>query len=428
MFSKPEGLSRRTGDTAQGRYGRAGNGVICSRYWKENMSAIRIPNSAPRGGAHSGRPPHANESPGGSEHAGDCLVGIRESRVPTGSPRPGDRPSASSRAGKSGASLYDRFGRRIDYLRLSVTDRCNLRCIYCMPREGIDCVDRSEVLTWEEMYTLCRLLTECGLRKIRLTGGEPLVRSGVVPFLTRLRDLPGPPERLLTTNATLLEQHIDDLAEAGITRINISLDSLQRDRYRSLTGRDLLEAAWRGIDSAADRGFSVKLNVVVIAGVNGGEIADFVALTKDRDWTVRFIEAMPFDGLGGNPSDLLDGDAILRRVRDKFLVERADQDAMAVEETYRVPGFAGRIGLIRGHTRTFCGHCSRLRINAVGQMRTCLYAEPSLDLRALLRAGTPAEEMRRRIIEAVRDRHWDGWAAQEATEGRDACSMSRIGG
>jgi cyclic pyranopterin phosphate synthase len=297
-----------------------------------------------------------------------------------------------------------------------------------MPREGIDCVDRSEVLTWEEMYALCRLLTECGVRKIRLTGGEPLVRSGVVDFLARLRDLPGPPERLLTTNATLLEQHLDGLAEAGVTRINISLDSLRRDSYRSLTGRDLLEAAWRGINAAADRGFSLKLNVVVIAGMNDREIADFVGLTEDRDWTVRFIEAMPFDGLGGNPSDLLDGDSILESIRGRFPIERAEQEPMAVEETYRVPGYPGRIGLIRGHTRTFCGRCSRLRINAVGQMRTCLYAEPSLDLRALLRAGTPSEDIRRRITEAVRDRHWDGWAAQEATEGRDACSMSRIGG
>jgi molybdenum cofactor biosynthesis protein A len=364
---------------AQGRYGPAGNGATCSRHWKENMHPIHIPT-----------PP--------------------------------------ARDASSGAFLSDRFGRRVDYLRLSVTDRCNLRCSYCMPAGGIPWVDRAEILSWEEMFRLCLILAEAGVRKIRLTGGEPLVRPGVTSFLAGLRDLPGPPELLLTTNATLLEKHLDELAGAGIARINISLDSLQRDRFRSMTGRDLFDEAWRGIEAAADRGFGLKLNVVVIAGVNDIEIAEFVELTAERDWTVRFIEAMPFDGLGGNPGDLLDGDSIVRRIRERFPIERVVNDRCAVDELYRVPGFAGRIGLIRGHTRSFCGNCSRLRINAAGQMRTCLYAEPSLDLRALLRQGAPSEAIKRRIVETVRDRHWDGWAAQEATEGRDACSMSRIGG
>ena len=334
------------------------------------------------------------------------------------------------RACDSGAFLSDRFGRRIDYLRLSVTDRCNLRCSYCMPTEGVPWVDRSEVLSWEEMLRLCKILSESGVRKIRLTGGEPLVRPGVVSFLARLRGLPGPPELLLTTNATLLERHLDELSDAGITRINVSLDSLQRDRFRSLTGHDLFDAAWRGIEAADARGFVLKLNVVVIAGVNEGEIPDFVELTAERHWTVRFIEAMPFDGRGGNPSDLLDGDSILGRVRKRFSIERAVHDRTAVEELYRVPGFTGRVGLIRGHTRSFCSSCSRLRVNAVGQMRTCLYAEPSLDLRALLRQGAAPEDIQRRIAETVRGRHWDGWDAQAAAEARTiaACSMSRIGG
>lgn len=324
--------------------------------------------------------------------------------------------------------LRDRFGRRIDYARLSVTDRCNLRCSYCMPREGVQLLDRREILSWEEMFRLCCLLTESGVRKIRLTGGEPLVRPGAVEFLERLTDLPGHPELALTTNATLLAKHLDRIAEIGISRINMSLDSLRRDRFARLAGRDLFDDAWRGVESAAARGFEIKLNVVIIAGVNEVEITDFVELTAERDWTVRFIEAMPFDGLGGNARDLLDGASILSRIRDRFPVERAIPDGRAVEELYRVPGFAGRIGLIRGHTRSFCGDCSRLRIDAVGRLRTCLYAEPSLDLRALLRGGATSEEIQRLIAEAVCERHVDGWAAQAAAEGRDASSMSRIGG
>lgn len=331
-------------------------------------------------------------------------------------------------AGGSGACLYDRFGRRLDYLRLSVTDRCNMRCRYCMPAEGVPWVDRSEVLSWEEMFRLCRLLAESGVRKIRLTGGEPLVRSGVVPFLGRLRHLPGLPELALTTNATLLEEHIDQLAGVGIRRLNVSLDSLQRGCFRRLTGRDLFDSAWRGIEVAAARGFALKLNVVVMAGVNDIEIVDFVQLTRDRDFTVRFIEAMPFAGLGGRPGDLIDGEWILGRIRGQFPVERDASYTPAVEELYRIPGFAGRVGLIRSHARSFCGKCSRLRINAVGQLRTCLYGEPALDLRALLREGARDEELRRQIAETAHQRQWDGRAAQEAAACREVPSMSRIGG
>ncbi len=332
------------------------------------------------------------------------------------------------RAGESGAFLYDRFGRRLDYVRLSVTDRCNLRCRYCMPPEGIRTVDRAEVLSWEEMYRICLLLSDLGARKIRITGGEPLVRSGAVEFISRLAELPGRPERTLTTNATLLEEHVDDLASAGIDRINVSLDSLRRERYLSLAGRDLLHAALRGIEAAASRGLSLKLNAVIMAGVNEDEIGDFVSLTADREITVRFIEAMPFDGRGGTPDELLDGDSILERVRKRFDVESDPDSGSSVEELYQVPGFAGKVGIIRGYTRSFCGDCSRLRVNAIGRLRTCLYADPSLDLRALLRGGFESDEISRLIGRAVWLRHPDGRRAEAAAEGRNACSMSRIGG
>ncbi len=334
--------------------------------------------------------------------------------------------------GGSGSLLYDRFGRRLDYLRLSVTDRCNLRCSYCMPNEGVRWVSRSEVLSWEEMHRLCALLTECGVRKIRITGGEPLVRLGVVSFIEGLRGLPGPPTLLLTTNAVLLDKYVDRLFDAGINRINISLDSLRRDTFRRLTGRDQFEAARRGLEAAAARGFALKLNVVVIAGVNDCEISDFVSLAVERDLTVRFIEAMPFGGLRRNREAMLSGEAILGRIRERFSLERVIDDRAAVEELHRMPGSAGRVGIIRSHTRSFCLRCSRLRINALGRLRTCLYAEPSLDLRAALRSGAADEEIKRLVMEAVRERHWDGLTAQATSESRGRASgprsMSRIGG
>jgi cyclic pyranopterin phosphate synthase len=381
VFSKPEGLSRRTCDMAKGRYGPAGNGAISSRTWKENMGPIGVP------------PPGA---------------------------------------GDPGALLHDRFGRRLDYLRLSVTDRCNLRCSYCMPSEGVAWVRRSEILSWEEMHRLCRILAECGVRKIRITGGEPLVRLGVVSFIESLRGLPGRPKLLLTTNAVLLERYVDRLFDAGVNRVNISLDSLRRDTFRRLTGRDQLDAAWRGLEAAAARGFALKLNAVIVPGVNDSEIPDFVGLTEKRNLTVRFIEAMPFGTFSAGVAPVLSGDAILDRVRERFSIQPVGHDGAAVEELYRVPGFAGRLGIIRSHARSFCRRCSRLRISAVGLLRTCLYAEPALDLRTALRSGAGAEDIARLVAEAVRERHRDGLAAQATCGSREARgtgrSMSRIGG
>jgi cyclic pyranopterin phosphate synthase len=297
-----------------------------------------------------------------------------------------------------------------------------------MPKEGVAWVRRDEVLSWEEMFSLCSVLADCGVRKIRVTGGEPFVRSGLLPFLSKLRLLPGHPEIALTTNATLLEENLDRLLDAGIDRLNISLDTLRPDRFRALAGQDLFEDAWRGVEAAFSRGLAVKLNVVVLAGFNEDEIGDFVRLTRDRDITARFIEAMSFADRGGKAEDVVDGDTILDHIRETAPVERLVHDRAAVEELYRAPGFAGRVGVIRGHTRTFCGNCSRLRINAVGQLRTCLYARPSLDLRAPLRSGAAPEEIRRLIGRAVLGRHADGWAAQASREGKECRLMSRIGG
>ena len=328
------------------------------------------------------------------------------------------------------AALVDGQGRRLDYLRLSVTDRCNLRCRYCLPAGPSEENPRSEgdLLTWPEMLRLCSLFCRLGIRKIRLTGGEPLVRRGVIDFLARLRELPGRPELLLTTNGTLLAGHLARLAELGFTRLNVSLDSLEKDTYRAITGSENFGRAWRAVEAAADRGFSLKLNVVVLAGVNEDEIPDFVALTRRRDWTVRFIEPMPFRGRGGEPVDKVDGDRILSGIRRRFELVPESGPPGAVAELYRVPGFAGRVGLIRARSRTFCGVCSRLRVSAPGRLRTCLYGSPGLDLRRLLREGVADEAIAARIRVAVRRRFADGKAAARASRSGDFRSMSEIGG
>jgi len=303
-----------------------------------------------------------------------------------------------------------------------------MRCAYCMPPGGLRLVPRAEILTWEEMLRLCRIFAGCGVRKIRLTGGEPLVRPGLVEFLRRLRESPGSPELALTTNATLLERYALPLRECGLERINVSLDSLNRDRFADLSRRDLFREAWRGLEAADACGFEIKLNVVVIAGVNDVEIPDFIELAGRRNWTVRFIEAMPFDGSGSGTAGLLDGDAILGLIAERYSIEPATGASRGVAELYRVLETGATIGLIRGYTRTFCRDCSRIRVNAAGRLRTCLYGAPALDLRSMLRGGFTDAEIAARLAVAVWRREAGGLEAHEASREHRACSMSRIGG
>ncbi|MFH1844583.1 MAG: GTP 3',8-cyclase MoaA [bacterium] len=324
-------------------------------------------------------------------------------------------------------TLNDGKGRRLDYLRLSVTDRCNLRCRYCLPAVGLPPTPRSQLLSWDEMYRLCRLFTGVGICKIRLTGGEPLLRPGVFDFLERLGELPGTPELLLTTNATLLTDALPRLREVGVRRLNISLDSLQPDNYRRITRGGDLATVLSALDHAESAGFGLKINMVVMTGINDHEIADFVDLTRHHNWTVRFIEPMPFDGQGGDQSSLITGDQILQRMRNEFSLCPVTGNPSAVDELYSATGHRGRVGIIRGHSRTFCASCSRLRVSARGELRTCLYGHAALDLRELLQNGTADEDIITALGQAVRRRSRDGLLAQALANGGDD-SMSRIGG
>ncbi len=324
--------------------------------------------------------------------------------------------------------LRDPQGRPLDYLRLAVTDRCNLRCRYCMPAEGITQVDHQDVLTIEEMQRLGAIFTGLGVRKIRLTGGEPLVRKGLIGLVAGLHSLPTQPEVLLTTNGLLLADKLDELHEAGIRRINLSLDSLDPDNWNRITRRSGHDKVLKAIDNVLEKGMGLKVNVVVLPGLNEHEVQDFVALTRDRKLSIRFIEPMPFDGAGKPLAATISGEEILALIRPKFQLQPVDNTPGAVDTLYTIDGHQGMIGIIEGHSRTFCGSCRRLRLDARGRLRTCLYGKPQVDLRALIRAGVADTEIIAAVRSAVSQRLVDGIAAEQDSRINGLESMAIIGG
>jgi GTP 3',8-cyclase len=311
----------------------------------------------------------------------------------------------------------DAFGRRIDYLRISVTDRCNLRCVYCMPEEGVPWREPDEILTFEEIERFAAAAVADGISKIRLTGGEPLVRKGIVDHVARLRAITGLDAIALTTNGILLPRMADDLAAAGLSRVNISLDSLDPDVYASITRGGRLESALAGIDSAFAAGMEpVKLNVVVVRRLRQ-DVLSFARMTLDRPLHIRFIEFMPVGGEdepapgascsseGGTgvwtAADHVPSDEIVERLTREGAaaklgaLERVERDAApggwGPASYYRFPGALGTIGVISPLSHHFCGECNRLRLTADGKLRMCLFSDEELDARAVLRGGTDAD-------------------------------------
>jgi cyclic pyranopterin phosphate synthase len=328
----------------------------------------------------------------------------------------------------SPGTLVDPQGRRLDYLRLAVTDRCNLRCRYCMPAAGTPLGDREEILSIDEWIRLGAVFAEQGVRSFRITGGEPLVRRGVTTLIRALRSLPSAPEVLLTTNGLLLAENLDDLIDAGIERINLSLDSLDEGTWTAITRREGFERVRSAIDLVLARGLGLKINMVVLPGWNDHELDDFVELTRERALTVRFIEPMPFLGEGRLCGPGISGPEILARLAVSPIVEAEPFRAGGVEKIFRVPGFAGKVGIIEGHSRTFCGTCRRLRVDARGRLRTCLYGKPSAFLRPLLRSGADDPALTATIRGAVAGRLPDGLAAEADHRSHNLDSMVNIGG
>lgn len=288
------------------------------------------------------------------------------------------------------AGLFDSFNRKIEYLRISITDRCNLRCRYCMPDEGIELVPHEGILTFEEIIRVVRVFAKLGISKVRLTGGEPLVRRDVVALIRQLGKIRGIVDLSLTTNGVLLESFARPLYAAGLKRINVSLDSLNPERFHHITRRDSFRRVWAGIEKSLQVGFHpVKLNVVAIKNLNEDEILDFAHLTMEKPLHVRFIEYMP----AGNCQDwrrdaVLTIDQIRERIEGYMpLSEDISQGHNGPATTYRWVGAMGTIGFISPVSRHFCERCNRLRLTSDGKLRTCLFSDDETDLRRYLRNG-----------------------------------------
>ena len=284
--------------------------------------------------------------------------------------------------------MKDNFGRTIDYLRLSVTDRCNLRCRYCMPEEGVPSIPHDAILSYEELLRVAGAAVRLGVRKIRVTGGEPLVRRGIVDFVRQLAALPGHPEIVLTTNGLRLAELAEELMAAGLSRVNVSLDTLREERFASITRREGLARVLEGLQAAERVGLGpIKVNMVPIQGVNEDEIVDFARLTLRHPWEIRFIEYMPVsDNLGFAPEQRFSAPAIMEELsRLGILLPISRSGPAGPARLFRYSEALGRLGVIPAVSSHFCGECNRLRVTADGRIRPCLFSDEEIDLKEALR-------------------------------------------
>jgi cyclic pyranopterin phosphate synthase len=326
--------------------------------------------------------------------------------------------------------LPQKGNRIINYLRLSVTDRCNLRCMYCMPEEGVDFVAHSQILSYEEMLRLVAISVKAGIRKVRLTGGEPLVRKGFISFLDKLSAIEDLEEISLTTNGVLLKEFALDIKRCGICRINVSLDSLNPQKFMRITGRDYFHRVRQGIEEAQLLGFHpIKINVVAMRGINDDEILDFAHLTFSKPYHVRFIEFMPIGKNNGWTSErFISADEIMntiRRLGELKALEHHTLDGPA--QRYKLEGAEGEIGLIGAISNHFCDRCNRLRLTAEGYLRGCLFSDKEIDIKTPLRQGRGEEELLALIKMAI-DKKPKGHGLVHLDPKKCVRHMSSIGG
>ena len=327
--------------------------------------------------------------------------------------------------------LIDQFGRQINYVRLAVTDRCNLRCQYCMPAHGIEIAPRADLLTFKEMYRIIRVLTELGVKKVRLTGGEPFVRKDFIKFLEMLsfNDLL---EMInITTNGAMIAKHIQTLESMDkIQNINLSIDSLQKEKFFQITRRDVFPEVYKTFELLEQSNLTLKLNVVVQAGFNTDEINDFVALTKEKDVAVRFIEEMPFNGKGQRDvQENWNYTQILKEIQSKFNIKPLVSEKSSTSKNFKVDGFKGSIGIIPAFTRTICNDCNRIRITPVGTFKNCLFDDGVFNIRDFLRNGASNEDLKELFLSMVKEKPENGFVAEaNRSKGNVSESMSTIGG
>ena len=306
--------------------------------------------------------------------------------------------------------MIDQFGRRVEYLRVSVTDKCNLRCIYCMPLEGLTWLKRDELLNYEEIETVVRTMAGMGLRRVRITGGEPLIRRDLPDLIRKISAIPEIEDLSLSTNAVLLADQAQDLRDAGIQRLNISLDSLQQDRVDEIARRPgSFPKIFEGLEAAERVGFSpIKVNVVLIRGRNDDEIEDFARITKERPWHIRFIEVMPTgSNLDLSANSFVSCQEALARVRAIDQLEPVDGPfGNGPADYYRFPGAPGTVGVITPMSHNYCHRCNRMRLTAAGQLRPCLFGEIETNLRDHLRAGRDLRPLIEETLQIKPERHY----------------------
>lgn len=324
--------------------------------------------------------------------------------------------------------LKDKHGRELNYLRLAVTDKCNLRCRYCMPEEGISFLPKDHLLSKDELIRVCRMLSDQGVTKVRITGGEPFVRPDMMEILSKIS--PWFKSINLTTNATLIGDHLEALQHLNLGSLNISLDSLNPLSFLAITKRDMFDKVWSNIEKAYDLGIHVKLNMVVMQGINDHEIPDFLKLAKEMAIDVRFIEAMPFNGYDQNSGLLMNYLEIYEVIQNLYpgIQQRRNVPIKSASIRYEIPDFSGNVGIIPAYSRTLCGNCNRIRITAQGELMNCLYSSQGYDLLPLLRSDKTDMEIVEVVQNHIQAKPIDGFEAEREGGTDEFRSMTTIGG
>jgi len=335
--------------------------------------------------------------------------------------------NTNSPAYTENGSLADKHGRSITYLRLAITDRCNLRCRYCRPEKGVSFIPHKEILRFEELERLVAIFCSLGINKVRVTGGEPFSRRGCLPFLTRLRKIDGVQHLHITTNGVKTSRYLDELATINLNGMNVSLDTLDHKRFWKITRRDYLEAVLQTIHGVLARDIPLKINSVVLKDTSDNEIIQLAGLARDFPITLRFIERMPFSGTV--QSEKLENGNLSQRLKRIFpAIEECITALPTTARIFALPDYKGTLGIIQGYSRLFCKTCNKVRITPTGMLKTCLYDNGALDLKMLLRTGAGDHEISKAIIGCVQNRFINGHEAEHFSCRTTEPSMAMIGG
>lgn len=324
--------------------------------------------------------------------------------------------------------LIDNHGRHISYLRIAITDRCNLRCQYCMPAEGIPFDGHDAILSYEEILRILKIAGSIGITKIRFTGGEPFARKDFMHLFEKAVEVPGIEQIHITSNGVSLAEHVQTLKSLGVSGINLSLDTLDAKRFFAITRRNYFKQVMNSIESVVEASIPLKINSVILDEFNTDEIVDLARIAQDKPVTVRFIEQMPFNGSGNKVGDVWDGNKIFGELKKAWPELESVACNSGTAKLYTVDGFAGMLGIINAYSRQFCKTCNKIRITPTGTLKTCLYDNGVVDLKAMLRAQLDDQFFKDAIVASVKTRFLNGHEAQAASASGQKPSMATIGG